>query len=175
MGAKENKSMQNEEQNTITLSKNGIISYLNNKLATFKKKSEILSNLKILMDEGRNNSLNENNKWTNYKDDKYTEKGIEIFSCELNCSSFSSTFELKYYYYNAYYLEYNNFRFLNSKDEKDFSDIRQTIDENFKRNHNNKEFKNEVLKDNNSGIINISNSDSDDNDDTGILSNRLIN
>ena len=159
MGAKENKSIQNEDQNKINLSKDGIISCLEKKLKNFKKKEEILSSLQIFMDERTNNSLYEDNKWTNYKNGKYTEKGIEVFSCELKCPNYGDTFELKYYFYQAYYLEYSNFSFVNSRDEKDFSEIRQTIDENFKGNHKNKELKNEVSKDENSEIINVSDND----------------
>ena len=147
MGAAENKSMQEEDQNTIALSKDGIISFLKNKLKNFKKKSEILSNLRTFMDEKSNNSVHEDYKWTNYKSGKYTEKGIEIFSGELNCSpNDDDPFELRYYYYQGYYLEYSDFEFVNSNDEADFNAIRETIDANFEGSHKNKVFKNENSK-----------------------------
>ena len=147
MGAAENKSMQEEDQNTIALSKDGIISYLNNKLNNFNRKSVILSNLTTFMNEKRNNSLHEDYKWTNYKNGKYTEKGIEIFSCELNCSPYDDDpFELRYYYYKGYYKEYSDFNFVNSNDEDDFNAIRETIDANFNNIHKNKVFKNENSK-----------------------------
>jgi hypothetical protein len=135
MGAKVNVWNQKEDQNTITLSKEGILLYVKNMLKGFHKISDVLNQLEQFMKERKTNSICEDDKNAKYKDNKWTEKKIEIFSCKIECSDYNE-FVLSYYYYYAYYLEYKNFTFINDNEEKNFKEIRQTIDENFKSNNN---------------------------------------
>ena len=147
MGARQNKSFQDEDQGTITLSKDGIISFLKNKLSQFKKKSQIIDNARLFMDENINNNINEDTKWTNHKDNKYTEKQMEIFSGRITCISDEDKFKLDYFYYIAYYIEYANFEYVNERGEKGFRDIVQTIDANFEGRKKGKNFQGDEVLD----------------------------
>ena len=130
MGSKINKSEQNDENNSITLNGNGIIEFVKQKINNFRNKKRILSILRIYLNSPNNNKLTEPYKWTNYKENKYTEKGIEIFSFELTKLN-NNDFRLDYYFYYGYYLKYYNFNFENEHDEKNFRDNVMSIDENF--------------------------------------------
>ena len=131
MGCKENRSEEKEEQNAITLEQNGIKNFLKEKLKNFKNQETIINILSIYMESGENNKISEPYIWTRSKDKKYSEKGVELFSCELNCIS-NNKFRLNYYFYYGYYLQYNNFHFLDAKKEKDFNEIVANIDANSK-------------------------------------------
>ena len=130
MGSKNNKSEENEEENTIRLPRNDLINFVAQKINNFKNKDRIVSILMIYLNSHNNNSLTEPYKWTNYKDGKYTEKSIELFSFELKHYG-DDEFELKYYFYYGYYIKYFDFHFENDNEEKNFRDIVMTIDENF--------------------------------------------
>ena len=130
MGSKYNKSQENEEENNIRLARNDLIEFVAQKIKNFKNKKSILSILRIYLNSHNNNTLTEPYKWTNYKDGKYTEKGIELFSFELKHYN-NDEFDLKYYFYYGYYIKYYDFHFENEKEEKNFRDIVMSIDENF--------------------------------------------
>ena len=132
MGSKHNKSNLEEEENTITLDEEGITSYLESRLKNFDRKSQVISLIKTFMSGKRSNKFTIDNKWENHKNNKYTEKKIDIFSCSIDYNDNDNSFTLKYYYYSAYYLNYLNFTFISNDQEKIFNDIRQTIDANYR-------------------------------------------
>ena len=130
MGSNYNKSEENEEQNTVTLNKDGILEFVRLKIHKFRNKTRIVSIVKTYLNSINDNKLTEPYKWTNYKDNKYTEKCIEIFSFELRHRP-GDEFEMKYYFYYGYYLKYYDFRFESDGEEKRFRNIVMNIDENF--------------------------------------------
>ena len=79
MGSNYNKSELNEEQNTVNLDRDGILEIVKQKIDKFRNKKRIISILKTYLNSRNDNKLTEPYKWTNYKDNKYTEKVQKFF------------------------------------------------------------------------------------------------